>query len=250
MPEASESKECEITLNNDIQTLAKLNSPEFQDRVDIHSPPSPPVPSIELLKGTETVIIFDWDDTLLASTYLASKGYRLDNSMARCPVVEAQLRQLERSVCSALELALCYGPVHIVTNAEAGWVQLSAQQFIPAVVPILDRVNVVSARSTYESTFPNSPLQWKLAAFQQKLGQLSDVYPKNVIAFGDSHVEREAVRCATKAMERTRTKSVKFAERPSMEQLQRQLELIVNCFQRIYSHPADLDLMLTISMIG
>lgn len=250
MPEA-ESKECEIAFNHDAHSLAKLGNEDFQNAIDIHSAsPAMPQPTVELLKGTETVIIFDWDDTLLASTFLASKGYRLDNTMHRCPLVEAQLRQLERSACNAIELALRYGPVHIVTNAEAGWVQLSAQQFIPAVVPLLEKVSILSARSTFEAAYPNSPLQWKLAAFQQKLGQLNDNCQKNVISFGDSHVEREAVRCATKSLPRTRTKSVKFAERPSMEQLHRQLELIVNCFQRIYSHPADLDLMLTISIMG
>ena len=39
-----------------------------------------------------------------------------------------------------------------------------------------------------------------------------------------------------------KTKSVKFAERPSMEQLRRQVELVTNCFQYIYLHEGDLDL--------
>lgn len=45
-----------------------------------------------------------------------------------------------------------------------------------------------------------------------------------------------------------KTKSVKFAERPSMEQLRRQIELVTNCFSYIFSHDGDLDLQLTISV--
>jgi hypothetical protein len=48
--------------------------------------------------------------------------------------VEQQLRELEAAVSSLLTLALTYGSVHIVTNAETGWVQLSAQKFMPGMV--------------------------------------------------------------------------------------------------------------------
>ena len=60
-----------------------------------------------------------------------------------------------------LNLALEYGPVTVVTNAETGWVQLSAHKFIPLVVPILSKLTIISARSTYEPMFPGSPLKWK-----------------------------------------------------------------------------------------
>ncbi len=48
----------------------------------------------------------------------------------------------------------------------------------------------------------------------------------------------------------TLTKSIKFVERPSMEQLWRQLELVTNCFKDICNHDGDLDLMLTISLFS
>lgn len=203
---------------------------------------------VQLKQGTQTVIIFDWDDTLLASSFLSSKGYRLD-SMTRSADVDAQLKMLERSITQCLTLALQYGDVHVITNAETGWVQLSAQKFLPSVVPLLDKVTILSARSTYEELYPDSPLKWKYCAFQQRLSSLfASKKVKNVISFGDSHVEREAVRAVTRGRADTKTKSVKFAERPSMEQLRRQLELVTNCFQYIYSHEGDLDLMLTISL--
>jgi len=201
-------------------------------------------------KRKETVIIFDWDDTLLASSFLSGRGYRLDSEMSNCGAeLEAQLRELEQSVCSVLQMAIGYGDVHIVTNAETGWVQLSAQKFIPGVVPMLNKVKVLSARSTYESMFPDSPLKWKFYAFQEKLASLfaDQNCEKNIISFGDSHVEREAVRAVTRGSPMTLTKSVKFAERPSMEQLRRQIELVTNCFSYIHNHQGDLDLQLTVT---
>jgi hypothetical protein len=198
----------------------------------------------------ETLIIFDWDDTLLASSFLSAKGYRLDTEKSKIVDVDGGLRDLEQSIIAVLTLALQYGDVHIVTNAETGWVQLSAAKFIPAVVPLLNRVTVLSARSTYEGRYPDAPLKWKYYAFQDKLAPLfaDPKKQKNILSFGDSHVEREAVRAVTRGFPNTRCKSVKFAERPSLEQLRRQIELVTNCFQYIHHHEGDLDLQLTVTI--
>ncbi len=64
---------------------------------------------------------------------------------------------------SLLELAFTFGEVHIVTNAETGWVQLSASKFIPGVLPLLGRTKVTSARSMYENMFPQQPFKWKVS---------------------------------------------------------------------------------------
>lgn len=216
-------------------------------------------PSTPKTPCPDTVIIFDWDDTLLASSFLSSRGYRLDTEMEKnndWAMVEAQLRELEASVASLLTLAQQYGTVHVVTNAETGWVQLSAQKFMPGLVPYLSKVSVLSARSTFEPAHPDAPLKWKFFAFQEKLANhystewksSSRGGKKNVISFGDSHVEREAVRAVTRGMASTRCKSVKFAERPSTEQLRRQIELVTNCFHYIHQHDGDLDLQLTVTV--
>jgi len=194
-----------------------------------------------------TVIFIDWDDTLLCSSYLSGQGYRLDSELESSSAIDRELRDLESSVIGLLRLAMSLGDVHVVTNAETGWVQLSAKKFLPGVMTILDQVKVISARSTYEQMFPDQPVKWKFCAFQERV--LADSKsPKNVISFGDSHVEREAIRAVTRGLTSTKTKSVKFAEKPSMEQLRRQLELVTNCFQYIHSHDGDLDLQLTVTI--
>lgn len=198
----------------------------------------------------KTVIFFDWDDTLLCSSFLSGEGFRLDTETEKTEEMAKQLKDLEQSVISVVKLAMTYGEVHIVTNAETGWVQRSAQKFIPGVVPLLSKVAVLSARSTYEGIFPESPLKWKFYAFQERLSKTFELEGcmKNILSFGDSHVEREAVRAVTRNRAHTRTKSVKFAERPSIEQLQRQIELVTNCFQYIFNHEGDLDLCMSLSV--
>lgn len=209
------------------------------------------IDSVTSCSHKDTIIFLDWDDTLLCSSFLSSEGFRLDSDMTDADHdLMSQLKELETCVINVIKLAVTFGDVHVVTNAETGWVQLSAQKFLPGVVPMLSKVKVLSARSTYENMFPDSPLKWKYYAFQERLSHLfsNTERPKNILSFGDSHVEREAVRAVTRGFPNTRTKSIKFAERPSIEQLQRQIELVTNCFQYIYNHEGDLDLCMSLSV--
>lgn len=73
------------------------------------------------------VIFFDWDDTLFPSTFLASKGFRLDTHPDRFVNLLEPLQELESCVLDVLRLAMSFGTVIIITNAEQGWVQLSAE---------------------------------------------------------------------------------------------------------------------------
>jgi hypothetical protein len=217
------------------------------------TPTSPTSPKEETKKSSVApLFLFDWDDTLLASSYLRTKGYRLDAEFQRTPDVEAGLRELEQSILDVLNAAMLLGNIVIVTNAEQGWVQMSAQKFVPAVWPMLSKMKIISARSTFEQHHPNNPVQWKFCAFQENVqaafGVAESKVVKHVVSFGDSQVEREAVRAVTRGVNSCRTKSVKFAESPSLRELVRELQLVTNCMTYVVTHDGDLDLQLSITI--
>ena len=64
-----------------------------------------------------------------------------------------------------LELAVKFGRVYIITNACEGWVEFSCKRFMPDVLPVLDKITIISARAKYESRFPGQVPKWKLYAF-------------------------------------------------------------------------------------
>lgn len=212
-----------------------------------HAPrPTPPPP--------DTVIIFDWDDTLLSSSWLAANGLRLDEPAVVPADALASLDALAASVCALLSAGMAAGTVLVITNAETGWVELSARKFMPRVLPLLARLRVLSARSAFEGAYPDAPSEWKVHAFHQ---ELSAAYAgagagrkRNVVSFGDSVHERAAIHKCTAGMGgAVRTKSVKFVERPTVEQLRRQVDLVAGCLDEIVSHNGSLDLMLTIQLL-
>jgi hypothetical protein len=196
----------------------------------------------------ETILIFDWDDTILPSAWVQSQGLRLDEESKVSDSQRQQLNEVAESVSETLRLAKTLGIVILVTNAERGWIELSCRKFLPTVYPILENVKLLSARTTYESPTLASPLDWKLCAFESEIyrvfGQdvvIAAARRKNVLSLGDSMHEREALLRATASLPNCRSKSLKFVERPDIGQICKQHSLITGCFDRIVHHDGNLD---------
>jgi phosphoglycolate phosphatase-like HAD superfamily hydrolase len=179
----------------------------------------------------ESVIIFDWDDTLICSSALYDLGVMpkllrsLQHPAAAPPVGRrcrervppAEMQILAQVTAQILEDALKYASVYIVTNATRDWVFNSAERFLPQVTPILDKLTVMSARDQFEHVNPKKPSSWKHHAFASIVKD--DV---NLVALGDSYSEIEAARASSASL----VKTMKFIEEPSMTQLVGQLKRV------------------------
>ena len=62
----------------------------------------------------------------------------------------------------------------IITNSDEGWVQFSAERFCPALLPVLSKYPIISARTRYEKFYPCQPLCWKAAAFADEVNEIYD----------------------------------------------------------------------------
>jgi len=198
----------------------------------------------------ETFMIFDWDDTVLPTSWVQEQGLRLDNE----PLTSHQQQELDevaRLAAETLRTAKLLGTVVLVTNAERGWIERSCQRFMPSLISELEGVKLLSARSEYERPDVVCPFEWKLKAFKSEILRIFNAENdsgnesrKNILSFGDCFFEREALIHATKNLPNCRTKSLKFVERPKIEQLRKQHSLVARCVTRIVHHDGNLDLCL------
>ena len=195
------------------------------------------------------------DDTLMASSHLSGLGLCPKFSCRKPCIpedVHRELQVLEKLVIQILDKALAYGRVIIVTAAESGWVELSASLYMPCVVPYLHtRVKVISARSDFECLYPDSPLRWKIEAFDQEVfpiwETLDPIYllPKQIVSFGDGPTEREAlISLKGKAKIHCHGKSMKLLPAPKLKELCMELEIIISNMDQLCAHEGDLDLQI------
>ncbi|ETM32160.1 hypothetical protein PPTG_18614 [Phytophthora nicotianae INRA-310] len=177
-----------------------------------------------------------------------------------------RLELLEHQVLELLQLAARFGPVFIVTAASLPWVVASAEHFLPRVRQFLldnqrqcesknagiERVQVVSARDWYHHQIGtgSSQLEWKCATFEALCShlKLQDVFARlktrtDLISIGDARFEQEAcVRMEMKASEFLRSKTMKFVEQPTLEELLEQLKMMSKMYDPMCQYDGGLHL--------
>lgn len=194
----------------------------------------------------QTVIIFDYDDTILCTSYL---NLRTDQKVLP-PAVQRNLVDISNAAKRLLELAMRLGQTFIITNAMTGWVEYSADRWVPDLVPVLERVKVISARTSYEQHFPGEVSQWKIQAFLEVQRQLNSQIITNLVSLGDSNFEMDAVHVMGKEFAQALVKTIKFRENPSPEELYKQLELVGQKFERIIENARNLKISLERKWVG
>lgn len=204
------------------------------------------------------VIIFDWDDTLMPTTFIkrnlwlnviADEKWReasVDPSSPFYEMLAEHAQIVERMIRSAREVAR----VAIVTLATRAWVTISSQVFLPGVnlEALLTELDI----EVY-SADPNS----KYCRLREALGQdvcksakraamhqcLKKLYANtnarwNVVSIGDSTAEKQAIKeclkyCAATATQQPLCKTVKLRPNMTVAELGQELERLRPTLQKL-----------------
>lgn len=186
----------------------------------------------------QTLIIFDWDDTLMYTSFLLH-----GMSHGVTPATRQHLQNIERASYNLLEMALGLGHTFIITNAQEGWVEECVARNMPSMRKILERVPVISARTNHEADCTNLN-QWKKRAFLELGKQLDKETITNLVSVGDSNFEMDAVHLLGQQFSRSLIKTVKLQESPNPEELMKELDLIVSKFRKIVEKATNMKIRL------
>lgn len=191
----------------------------------------------QLASTRQTTIIFDWDDTLLCTSFLAEVG---DEPLT--PSLERQVCAIQDVALELLRASACKGRTIIVTNASVGWVEHCVATWMPQLAPQLGEIEVIYARDRYEALFPDQPSEWKARTFLDMARTLDARARANVVSLGDSEYELDAARLLGEEFARCSVKTVKFKAEPSPEDLVLQLKLVLSSLDRLVDEKANRDL--------
>jgi hypothetical protein len=185
-------------------------------------------------------IIFDYDDTLLATHFMYANHISFDKLIPK--EILDLFNELSIQVLSLLNKAKLRGDVIIITNAQAGWIEESSKKLMPKVYEFIisKKIKLISARNEMEKTIPD-PTRWKAIIFQ-KYFELAYQNKSNinVISFGDNYYDRYALFNLTSSSLNLR-KNIKLLDNPTMNQLINQLILINKLFDKVITFHKELD---------
>jgi len=198
------------------------------------------VPQAHRAPKHQSVVIFDWDDTLLCTSFLRKQDYHPGDSDDD----DECLQRIVQHSKSLLETAIATADTYIITNAQAGWVEESAARWAPELLPVLRRVRVISARDKFEATFPDDVRQWKIQAFLEVQRQLAATPITNLVALGDADYEIEAARIMGDEFVEGLVKTVKFQPHPDPEEHLKQLEVVDKNLERMIASARNLKVAL------
>lgn len=185
-------------------------------------------------KKHNSIIILDWDDTLLPTSFLSPGGiFNLDIKLSKND--SEKLAKIEKEVSNLLNSAIEKGEVFIITNADKGWVEFSASKFYPSIIGILSKIKIISAREEYGNVFPGDSAKWKIQTFLDLQKYINLNLVTNLLCFGDSIIEIKAGKILASKFREAFIKTIKFKEAPKLDDLFKQLNLVNQQFNFIYS---------------
>lgn len=192
-------------------------------------------------KKHNSLFIFDWDDTLLPTSFILKENLMIKKNLSE--ELKCLFSILEEKIIKILNLSINKGNVYIITNSSMSWFIHSSEKFFPNLSSILDKIKIISARDDYENIYPRDSKIWKQKAFNNLVNEIDNNLPTNMICFGDSLNELEAGKNFASHLRDSFVKTIKFKEKPEIEDLTKQLNLIENKFDFIYSKAKNLSIV-------
>ena len=195
---------------------------------------------MEAVYSSELLFILDWDNTLIPSKWLETKGFRVlpHGTSGLTPDMIAMCESIAPYVAALINGAKRYGRVIIITNATESWVRLGCTIFMPSISELVLSLPIISAADLYSEIYTN-PMMWKKLAFQR---EVVDMGFRTVISIGDGEAERNAALALSKTKQII-VKSLKFMDDPMPDALVKQLDGTIKAMHMLATHKSPLDIM-------
>ena len=190
------------------------------------------------------VIVFDFDDTLHATSHLYINQPVDSNQPA------VILPELADSVAKLLSAAkLIADVVYIITNSEKGWVESCAQKHLPGCEELFQSVEIIT--KDYIEWLDLTFEQWKPANFIKKLSpHFQNEESHHLISFGDAMHDRMAAMAIQNKFPNVIVKNLLLLQNPSLEILLVEHKMIEYVLTNLSLQETPFDLQTNINFIS
>ena len=194
-------------------------------------------------KKSNTLFFFDWDDTLMCTSYIMPI-VNSNNLNINIKVIKEKLKNLDENITILLNKTLEKGIVFLITNSSPGWVEYSSTNFLPLTAKLLNNIKIISAKGLFAKKYPGDPIQWKIKAFKYAIEKynINTKIISNIICFGDSYIDLEAIESLKDSFTNAFIKIIKFKECPHYIELEKQIWIVISQLDYIIKKVKNLSL--------
>ena len=172
---------------------------------------------------------FDWNDKLMCTSFIIPiiNSNLTNETISK---IKEKIKNLDENISILLNKCLEKGLVFIITNAASGWVEFSSTNFLPLTSKVLSKIKIISAKSLYSKNYPGDPKQWKIKAFKYVINKynINTKLISNIMAFGDSYIDLEAIENLKYDFSHPFVKIIKFKENPHPVELEKQIWMAIS----------------------
>ena len=155
----------------------------------------------------ETIFLFDWDDTLMCTSFIHSKVEPLSEEEIKI------ISNLGLQVTSFLEKCSKYGKIIIMTNSSKDWMKNTSEHYLKIKEEFFKNIKIISNRDLYlKSNIPKE--KWKEMALNELLSKFGDKV-ENLICASDSEEDINIFKNISKLRKEFNISTIKFKSKPS-----------------------------------
>jgi len=188
---------------------------------------------------SDSLIIFDWDDTLFPTSWLIEKGLKL-NELSDISRFIVYFQELDNAIYKLLKMSLTLGIVLIVTNANMSWIKMSKKILVKTSTLIDENINIISARDNYNGLYDVN--DWKVNTFKNDIA----IYIHNseqIISIGDAKYEYDALVSLREYVPKSKfLKTIKFVGTPTFNMIIDQIDVVEKSLRDILECRSCMDL--------
>ena len=190
-----------------------------------------------------SIIIYDWDDTIIPTTYIMNNR-KIPEKYMNC------LEFIQKNVYDIItHCILLHRTQYIVTNSQEKWVDDCLKRFFPKCSKLISKyVKIISASDNYIDRYPNNPYEWKRRAIKHIIHHIKKQHNDiDIISLGDAINDRNIIIKLGKENQNVNVKHVKFMESPSPMMLSKELELFLSKLDFLHNLETDVDFKLILT---
>ena len=166
----------------------------------------------------ETVFIFDWDDTLMCTTFILSKGQILSEEDKNI------INNLGKIVNIFLKECNKYGKIIIMTNSTEKWMKQTSEKYLKIKNNLIRKIKIISTRDKFAKKGIEAK-KWKELALEEILYKYGDKI-ENIICGSDSENDIEVFKNISEKYKKINISTIKFKAKPSPLIMIKQIEYL------------------------